>query len=43
MYEKPELHEIGPAGEVILGIDSLGTDLDTTRMIPDIEWAEDAE
>jgi hypothetical protein len=43
MYEKPNLNRVGQAQDVILGYYTLGTDLDTTFMDAQDEFAIDGE
>jgi hypothetical protein len=43
MYEKPNLNRVGNAENVILGIASIGIDLDTTFMIGQDEFADDGD
>ena len=38
MYVPPELHRIGDARDVVLGVVDLGADLDGTRLISDMEY-----
>ena len=43
MYESPKLVCIGEAKDVILGAMLLGTDIDTTQIIHELEFAGDEE
>ncbi len=43
MYEKPNLNRLGEAQDVILGYHNLGTDLDTTYIFGQDEFAFDGD
>ena len=43
MYETPKLNRVGDAQDVILGLIPSGDDLDGTRMIEDLAWADDGD
>jgi hypothetical protein len=43
MYENPKLNLVGNAENVILGTIGLGSDLDTTWMIGQDEFADDGD
>jgi hypothetical protein len=43
MYEAPKLIVVGDAQEVILGLSSLGGDLDGTYFAPDWEYGSDSK
>ncbi|HEX3744181.1 MAG TPA: hypothetical protein VHW09_09635 [Bryobacteraceae bacterium] len=43
MYEKPNLYRVGNAQDVILGYVTLGSDVDTTWMSGQDEFAFDGE
>jgi hypothetical protein len=43
MYETPKLNRVGDAQDVILGVIQNGDDLDGTRFIEDMEWADDGD
>jgi len=43
MYEKPQLNHVGKAEDVILGIALAGSDLDTTYVPYQGEYADDLD